>query len=101
MNENIPGRIKLPDGTDLPRIGQGTWCMGDDASRRSEEIAALRHGVELGLSVIDTAEMYGDGRSEELVGEAIRGSVTAYFWSPRCIRKTQARISWPAAVRIV
>ncbi|WP_342438945.1 aldo/keto reductase [Paenibacillus sp. FSL L8-0436] len=79
MNENIPGRIKLPDGTDLPRIGQGTWCMGDDASRRSEEIAALRHGVELGLSVIDTAEMYGDGRSEELVGEAIRGIRDSVF----------------------
>lgn len=81
--------------------GRGTWCMGDDASRRSEEIAALRHGVELGLSVIDTAEMYGDGRSEELVGEAIRGIRDSVFLVSRCIRKMQARNSWPAAVRTV
>lgn len=47
--------------------------MGDDPSRRSEEIAALRRGLDLGLTVIDTAEMYGSGAAEELVGEAIRG----------------------------
>ncbi|WP_339316649.1 aldo/keto reductase [Paenibacillus sp. FSL R10-2734] len=70
---NQSKRILLPDGTSLPRIGQGTWNMGDDASRREEEIAALRLGVELGMDLIDTAEMYGDGRSELLVGEAIKG----------------------------
>ncbi len=52
-------------------IGQGTWQMGDDPNRRADEIAALRRGVELGLTLIDTAEMYGGGRSETLVGEAI------------------------------
>jgi diketogulonate reductase-like aldo/keto reductase len=70
---NQSNRILLPDGTSLPRIGQGTWNMGDDHSRREEEIAALRLGVELGMDLIDTAEMYGDGRSELLVGEAIQG----------------------------
>ncbi len=58
---------------DLPRLGQGTWNMGDRATRRKEELAALREGIELGMTLIDTAEMYGDGRSESLVAEAIAG----------------------------
>lgn len=57
----------------LPRLGQGTWNMGDRPAQRAEEIAALREGVALGMTLIDTAEMYGDGRSESLVGEAIAG----------------------------
>lgn len=65
--------VTLPDGTSLPRIGQGTWYMGDDPSKKNEELRALRRGVELGLNLIDSAEMYGDGRSESLVGEAIEG----------------------------
>lgn len=73
MNNSIYNRIKLQDGASVPRIGQGTWSMGEAAGNRAEEIAALRLGVELGMNLIDTAEMYGDGRSEELVGEAIRG----------------------------
>ena len=64
--------IKVGAGQ-VPQLGQGTWNMGDSASKRAGEIAALRRGLELGLQVIDTAEMYGDGRSESLVGEAIRG----------------------------
>ncbi|MDT3424887.1 diketogulonate reductase-like aldo/keto reductase [Paenibacillus forsythiae] len=66
-------RIALPDGTVVPGVGQGTWCIGDDASRRSEEVKALRLGIELGMKLIDTAEMYGEGRSETVVGEAVRG----------------------------
>ncbi len=58
---------------DLPRLGQGTWNMGDRATRRKEELAALREGIALGMTLIDTAEMYGDGRSESLVAEAIAG----------------------------
>ncbi len=65
--------ITLPEGTLLPAIGQGTWNMGDDASRRTEEIAALQAGIDAGMTLIDTAEMYGEGRSEELIGEAICG----------------------------
>lgn len=56
----------------LPALGIGTWEMGDDPKIRDEEIAAIRAGLDAGLSVIDTAEMYGNGRSEELVGEAIK-----------------------------
>jgi diketogulonate reductase-like aldo/keto reductase len=58
---------------DMPRFGQGTWNMGERAAQRAEELAALRAGIELGMTLIDTAEMYGDGRSESLVGEAIAG----------------------------
>lgn len=58
--------------TKVPQLGQGTWLMGDDPGKRTQEIAALRRGIELGMRLIDTAEMYGDGRSESLVGEAIR-----------------------------
>ena len=57
----------------VPQLGQGTWNMGDYAGKRANEIAVVRRGVKLGLQVIDTAEMYGDKRSETLVGEAIRG----------------------------
>ncbi|MDE7546496.1 aldo/keto reductase [Acetobacter fabarum] len=63
--------ITLPDGTTLPALGAGTWNMGDSPARREEEIASLRYGVEQGMQVVDTAEMYGNGRSETLVGEAI------------------------------
>ena len=58
--------------TALPAIGQGTWYMGESASHRQQELAALRTGVEHGLTLIDTAEMYGEGAAESLVGEAIK-----------------------------
>lgn len=58
---------------DVPVLGQGTWQLGDRQARRQQEISALRLGIELGLTLIDTAELYGDGASEELVGEAIAG----------------------------
>ena len=57
----------------MPHLGMGTWHMGESAAQRSAEVAALRAGIELGMRLIDTAEMYGDGRAEELVGEAIKG----------------------------
>jgi diketogulonate reductase-like aldo/keto reductase len=65
--------VQLPSGQSVAALGQGTWNIGDDPARRDEEIAALRLGIDLGLTLIDTAEMYGDGRSESLVGEAIAG----------------------------
>lgn len=66
-------QIRLPCGTAVSSLGQGTWNVGDDPARRREEIAALRTGIDLGMTLLDTAEMYGDGRSESLVGEAIAG----------------------------
>lgn len=65
--------IRFPHGPEVPEIGIGTWFVGDEPSRRADEIAAIRAGLDAGLTVIDTAEMYGDGRSEDLVGAAIRG----------------------------
>jgi diketogulonate reductase-like aldo/keto reductase len=65
--------VTLPSGEQVPAFGLGTWQMGDDPKRRAEEIATLRMGLDLGATLIDTAEMYGNGRSEELVCEAIRG----------------------------
>ena len=67
-------RVTLPGGEVVPSLGQGTWKMGERAERRSDEIAALRAGVELGMALVDTAEMYGDGTAETLISEAL-GSV--------------------------
>ncbi len=65
--------VVLPGGERVPALGQGTWNMGDERAARAEEIAALQAGIERGLKLIDTAEMYGDGRAESLVGEAVAG----------------------------
>jgi aldehyde reductase len=65
--------VKLPAGERVPALGQGTWNMGESVSKRAEELASLKLGLDLGLSLIDTAEMYGEGRAEELVGEALAG----------------------------
>jgi len=65
--------VNLPSGERVPALGQGTWQMAAERSRRSEEIATLRLGLDLGLTLIDTAEMYGEGAVEELIGEAIAG----------------------------
>jgi diketogulonate reductase-like aldo/keto reductase len=64
---------KLPSGEAVPVLGQGTWGMGERPRRRADEIAALRTGLDLGMTLIDTAEMYGEGAAEQLVGEAIAG----------------------------
>ncbi|HLH78321.1 MAG TPA: aldo/keto reductase [Candidatus Binataceae bacterium] len=65
--------VRLSDGREVPALGQGTWRMGEDRRQRAQEIQALRAGIDLGLTLIDTAEMYGDGGAEEEVGEAIAG----------------------------
>jgi diketogulonate reductase-like aldo/keto reductase len=65
--------FELPDGSPVPRLGQGTWRMGERPARRREEVAALVLGLDLGLTLIDTAEMYAEGGAEERVGEAIAG----------------------------
>jgi Aldo/keto reductases, related to diketogulonate reductase len=65
--------LSLPSGTPVPVLGQGTWGMGEDSASRQAEIAALRLGLDLGMTLIDTAEMYGQGGSEELLAAAIAG----------------------------
>lgn len=65
--------LTLKNGDRVPALGLGTWRMGESAARAKEEVAALQRGIDLGLTLIDTAEMYGDGGAERVVGEAIRG----------------------------
>jgi diketogulonate reductase-like aldo/keto reductase len=65
--------LSLPSDEAIPALGQGTWHMAEDPRRRKEEIGALRFGIDLGMTLIDTAEMYADGAAEQLVGEAIEG----------------------------
>src|SRR2546430_17233302 len=66
-------QVELPGGDRVAAIGQGTYRMGADPSARRREVAALRTGIDLGMTVIDTAEMYADGGAERVVGEAIDG----------------------------
>jgi diketogulonate reductase-like aldo/keto reductase len=65
--------VSLRDGEHVPALGQGTWHMGEDRRRAAEETAALRLGIELGMTLIDTAEMYGSGGAEEVVARAAQG----------------------------
>ena len=65
--------FRLPNGTPVSRLGQGAWQIGEDKSSRAAEQQALRTGLELGLNLIDTAEMYGNGRSEDLVAQVVAG----------------------------
>lgn len=90
-------RTNLPDGETVPALGQGTWMMAEDRSRRLAEIAALRRGLDQGLTLIDTAEMYADGHAEDLVAEAIAGRrdevflvTKAYPWNASAARLPRA-----------
>ncbi|GGJ90146.1 aldo/keto reductase [Pseudomonas matsuisoli] len=65
--------LEFADGTPVPRIGQGTWRMGEVPSERQREVSALQLGIEQGMTLIDTAEMYGEGGAEKIVGQAIEG----------------------------
>lgn len=81
----------LPSGESVPVLGQGTWFMGDHRNRRAEEIATLRAGLDLGMTLVDTAEMYGDGASEELVGEAINGRRDEVFLVSKVLPSNASR----------
>ncbi|NTG07848.1 aldo/keto reductase [Agrobacterium rhizogenes] len=72
MHDPIP-TVPLPSGVTVPALGQGTWNMGENTARAKEEIASLRAGLDLGMTLLDTAEMYANGGSEEIVGRAIEG----------------------------
>ena len=64
-------RILLPDGSTMSKLGQGTWQMGEDDEKLQREVDGLKHGIEIGIDLIDTAEMYADGKAENIVGNAI------------------------------
>lgn len=65
--------VSLPDGTKVPALGQGTWMMGEKSSEAGREIDSLKRGIELGMTLIDTAEMYADGGAERIVARAVDG----------------------------
>lgn len=65
--------VKLSYGLLVPKLGQGTWYLGENKRKEKDEIESIRIGIENGMTLIDTAEMYGDGLAEELVGKAIKG----------------------------
>ncbi|MHA6724201.1 aldo/keto reductase [Sphingomonas sp. RS2018] len=89
--------VRLPDGTDVPALGQGTWMMAEDPRRRGDEIAALRAGIDLGMTLIDTAEMYADGESERLVGEAVAGRRDDVFLVSKAYPQNASRSGLPRA----
>jgi diketogulonate reductase-like aldo/keto reductase len=70
---DIQPTVTLPNGASMPAFGQGTWHMGEDRRHAAAEEAALKLGIELGVTLIDTAEMYGQGSAEEITGRAIAG----------------------------
>lgn len=71
--------VTLPGGERVPALGLGTWMMGERGGYEPESVTALKRGVDLGMTLIDTAEMYGDGGAEELVGHAIAGQRDQVF----------------------
>jgi diketogulonate reductase-like aldo/keto reductase len=73
MTATTARTVTLPRGATVPRLGMGTWYLGEDPDGRDIQLSALRTGIEIGLTLIDTAEMYGDGAAEELVGKAVAG----------------------------
>jgi diketogulonate reductase-like aldo/keto reductase len=78
MTDSLP-QVTLPDGERVPAFGQGTWHMGDDRRRPAEEAAALKLGIDLGMTLIDTAELYGSGAAEEIVADAAQGQRDRLF----------------------
>lgn len=97
MAEDDVPTIHLPSGEAVPALGQGTWHMGDDRRRRGDELAALRVGLDLGMTLIDTAEMYGDGAAEKLVGEAIAGRRDEAFLVSKVLPNNASRRGTVAA----
>jgi diketogulonate reductase-like aldo/keto reductase len=89
--------VRLPDGTAVPALGQGTWHMGENAGRAKQEVAALRLGIDLGVTLIDTAEMYGNGGAEAVVGEAIAGQRDKLFLVSKVLPQNASRSGVAAA----
>lgn len=86
-----PRTLTLKNGIVMPTLGQGTWFMGESRAERKNEVAALQHGIALGLTLIDTAEMYGSGGAEEVVGEAIAGRRNEVFLVSKVLPSNASR----------
>lgn len=97
MPEGDVRATELPDGEAIPVLGQGTWHFAEQSARRDEEIAALRLGLDLGMTLIDTAEMYADGAAEKLVGEAIGGRRDEVFLVDKVLPSNATRAGTIAA----
>lgn len=89
--------VRMPSGDTVPALGQGTWGMGEQPALRRQEIASLRAGLDAGLRLIDTAEMYGEGRTESLVGEAIAGRRDEVFLVSKVYPHNASRKGMPKA----
>lgn len=89
--------VRLPSGEQVSALGQGTWYMGEDRAARKAEVAALQAGLDLGLSLIDTAEMYAEGGAEEVVGEALAGRRAQAFLVSKVYPHNASRAGVPAA----
>lgn len=90
--------VRLPNGITMPTLGQGTWFMGESSSARKEEIAALQHGIDLGMTLIDTAEMYASGGAEKVTGEAIAGRRDKIFLVSKVLPGNASRKGTVAAL---
>jgi diketogulonate reductase-like aldo/keto reductase len=89
--------VTLPDGERVPVLGQGTWRMGENARGHKEEVAALRLGIELGMTLIDTAEMYGEGGAEKVVADAIEDQRDRVFVVTKVYPHNASRTELPKA----
>ena len=89
--------VELPDGTTVAALGQGTWKIGEGKAPAAQEAAAIRLGIECGMTLIDTAEMYGDGASERVVGKAIAGLRESVFLVTKVYPHNASRTGVPAA----
>ena len=87
--------VQLPDGERVPALGQGTWRMGENKNARAYEVAALRLGIDLGMTLIDTAEMYGDGEAEKVVADAINGQRDRVFVVTKVYPHNASRTKMP------
>jgi len=87
----------LPGGETVPALGQGTWYMGESGRKRAEEVRALQLGLDLGMTLIDTAEMYADGGAEEVTGEAIKGRRDGVFLVSKVLPSHGSRTATIAA----
>ncbi|TIL64343.1 aldo/keto reductase [Mesorhizobium sp.] len=96
----MPSTIRtttLPSGEAVPVLGQGTWKMGEDARRHADEVNALKLGLDLGMTLIDTAEMYASGGAEEVVADAIAGRRDEVFLVSKVLPSNASRTGVPAA----